>query len=245
MCISLWKNTKDLKFEVEFEPVTGAYRLDDEVKVIGKAKAYSGANIDGADVKYRVVRKAILPYWWYYWRPNFQSAPEMEIANGIAQTDTEGKFEVDFTAIPDPGFKKEDFATFTYTVYADVTDINGETQSSSTSVTVGFQAIKLGTNISDEVNRSYEPPKWVISANNLSGQPENTKGNLTIHKLKSPAQAYRNRRWDKPDKFIYAESEWHKLFPNDVYKDENNFYSWEKEKKIVSFLLIQNKKKTL
>ncbi|HXC05236.1 MAG TPA: MG2 domain-containing protein, partial [Bacteroidia bacterium] len=54
------------KFEVSVKPVTGTYRLDDTVTVSGVAKAYSGANIDGAQVKYRVVRDASFPYWFYW-----------------------------------------------------------------------------------------------------------------------------------------------------------------------------------
>ncbi|MDX2305122.1 MAG: alpha-2-macroglobulin family protein [Microscillaceae bacterium] len=232
------------KFEVTFEPVTGSYRLNDEVKVTLQAKAFSGANIDGADVKYRVVRRAIMPYWWYYWRPNFQSSPEMEITNGTAQTDANGKFEVKFQAIPDPSFKKEDFTTFSYTVYVDITDINGETQSNNTSVSVGFQALELGTNLGDEIDRS-KGPKWTLYANNLSGQPEKAQGTLTITKLKSPTQAYRSRRWEQPDKFIYAESQWHQLFPYDLYKNENNFAQWEKEKTVLELKFDTEKSKDI
>ena len=55
------------KFAVEFEKVKGTYRLGDQIKIKGFARAFSGANIDNADVKYRVVRNARYPYWWGQW----------------------------------------------------------------------------------------------------------------------------------------------------------------------------------
>ena len=45
------------KFYVEYEPIKGTYKVNDKIKVTGIAKAYAGNNIDGATVKYRVVRQ--------------------------------------------------------------------------------------------------------------------------------------------------------------------------------------------
>ncbi len=52
------------KFFTEIEKPKGTYRLNDSIKVTGTAKAYAGNNIDGAKVKYRVVRKVRYPIWW-------------------------------------------------------------------------------------------------------------------------------------------------------------------------------------
>ena len=45
------------KFYVDYEPIKGTYKVNDKIKVTGIAKAYAGNNIDGAMVKYRVVRQ--------------------------------------------------------------------------------------------------------------------------------------------------------------------------------------------
>ncbi|MCH5688102.1 hypothetical protein LWM68_29895 [Niabella sp. W65] len=50
------------KFFVDFEKVKDAYKVNEDVKITGYAKAYAGNNIDGAKVKYRVVREARFPY---------------------------------------------------------------------------------------------------------------------------------------------------------------------------------------
>ncbi len=49
------------KFFVEFDSLKGSYALNQEVNIKVFAKAYAGNNIDGAAVKYRVVRRAEVP----------------------------------------------------------------------------------------------------------------------------------------------------------------------------------------
>ena len=60
----------------------------------------------------------------------------MEIAHGEIKTDKNGKFEIEFTAIPDLTIDKKFDPVFDYRVYADVTDINGETRSGESLVSV-------------------------------------------------------------------------------------------------------------
>ncbi|NJK83108.1 MAG: hypothetical protein HC912_04095 [Saprospiraceae bacterium] len=129
-------------FEVKFEPIKEAYRLEDLVKVNGSAQALAGNNIDGAKVQYRVVREMRYPWlpWWRGYR--FPSAgASMEITNGTTTTDANGQFLIEFKAIPDYSADAENKPEYYYTVYADVTDIAGETRSSQTSVTVGYIAL--------------------------------------------------------------------------------------------------------
>ncbi|MGB3948669.1 MAG: MG2 domain-containing protein, partial [Bacteroidia bacterium] len=83
------------KFEVSFNPVEGSYRLNEKIKVEGLAKAFSGAMIDGAEVKYRVVRNASFPSWWYWWRGYYPQSAQMEITNGVTKSNDTGSFFVD------------------------------------------------------------------------------------------------------------------------------------------------------
>jgi hypothetical protein len=76
------------------------------------------------------------------------ASPQMEIANGVTTTDENGKFVVDFQAIPDLSVDRASDPTFNYTVYADVTDINGETHSSSTTIAVAYKSL-AGRHIDD------------------------------------------------------------------------------------------------
>jgi hypothetical protein len=224
------------KFEVKFDPVQGSYRLGELVKTEGKANAYSGAAIDGAVVHYRIVRQARFPYWWWCWYGYYPSSPEMEIANGELQTNEEGKFSIEFKAIPDESINPKSEPVFNYIIYADVTDINGETHTGQSIVNVGYKALELAVNIDDmdlSVADSVKQ-KFEISTTNLAGQFEPATGTITIWKLKGPAKAYRERMWERPDNHIFTEKEFHTLFPQDQYYDENNFFRWDKEKEALS-----------
>jgi uncharacterized protein YfaS (alpha-2-macroglobulin family) len=235
------------KFEVTFEPTKGTFRLNEEITAKGKAKAYSGANIDGADVKYRVVRQARFPWWWYYWRGSYPVSPEMEITNGVAKTNENGEIEVKFKAIPDPNVSKESSPTFIYTVYADVTDLNGETRSGSTGIAVAYQALQVGiTNMPERVDLT-DKPELEINTTNLAGEFIPAKGTITIHRLQTPKQYFTPRKWGRPDKFLYSEADWRKSFPTRVYQDENNRYAWAKESEALKteFDTEKNKKLTL
>ncbi|MBA3706011.1 MAG: hypothetical protein H0W84_08970, partial [Bacteroidetes bacterium] len=218
------------KFEVTFNPVMGSYRLNENIKVNGVAQAYSGAKIDGAAVKYRVIRNASFRNW-YYWKGNYPTSGTMEITNGITSTNDTGAFFVDFKAIPDLSIPKSYAPNYSFTVFADVTDINGETHSSQTNVNVAYTALNLSIDIPEMLE--IESKKSVgISTTNMSGQFEKAEGKVEIYKLKEPEQTYRKRLWDQPDKYIMSETEFKKAFPNDEYKDENNMYKWLRGEKV-------------
>ncbi|MBC7694772.1 MAG: hypothetical protein H7141_04915 [Burkholderiales bacterium] len=220
------------KFETEFTPVKGSYRLNDEVSVTGTAKAYAGNVIDGASVKYRVVRTVNYPYWYWWYRPYYGASAETEITNGETITNDTGAYIIKFKALPDESVSKTSFATYNYEVSADVTDINGETHSTKTTVRVGYQALQLSVS-SDDIIETNNVKPIRISTTNLNGVDENTKGTFTIYKLKQPQKVFRNRLWEQSDRHSLTQDEYYKIFPNDLYADESNKYKWEKENKIL------------
>ncbi len=219
------------KFETEFKPVTGSYKLNDDVTVTGIAKAYAGNVIDGAKVSYRVVRRVNYPYWYWWYRPYGVSA-ETEITNGETVTNDTGAYMIHFKALPDESVSKKSFATYHYEVSADVTDINGETHSTSSTVVVGYQALQLSVS-SEGIMETGSPKPIHISTTNLNGVDENTKGNFAIYKLKQPQKVFRNRLWQQPDRHSLSQEEYYKTFPNDLYADESNKYKWERENKVL------------
>ncbi len=219
------------KFELKFNPVLGSYRLNENIKVNGIAKAYSGANIDGAEVKYRVVRNASFPYWWYWWRGYYPQSAQMEITNGVTISNDTGAFFVDFKAIPDLSIPKSYEPTYSYTIYADVTDINGETHSSQTYVSAAYTALNLNVSIPTLLEKENKKA-FAIYSTNMSGQFEKAQGKVLIYKLIEPEKTYRARSWTQPDKYIIAKEEFEKSFPKDLYKDENNMYKWKRGEKV-------------
>jgi 5-hydroxyisourate hydrolase-like protein (transthyretin family) len=219
------------KFSVKIDSVKGSYKLNEIVTVKGSATAYAGNVIDNADVKYRVVRTATFPYWWYWWRGYYPSSPQMEIAHGDTTTNEKGEFTVKFKALPDLSVSKKYTPTFTYTVYADVTDITGETRSATKYVMVGYKSLNISVNIPSEVEKS-DKGEYELYATNLNGEKQPATGTVKIYKLKQPDKVYRTRSWDKPDKYTMTKEEYYKAFPYDLYDDENNMYKWEKDIKV-------------
>ncbi len=234
------------KFEVSFGPVKGSFRLEETIQAEGLARAYSGANIDGAIVSYRVVRVARFPFWWWCRWGNYPASAEMEITNGVTQTDAQGKFKISFQAIPDRSVDRASDPIFDYTVYADVTDINGETHSNSTFISVGYKALQVSASISninkDQITSTSK--EISISTTNLAGQFEAAKGKVTIYELKSPERAFRSRHWEQADRTLYTRSQYYQYFPNDMYEDETNKFKWERSKEVFNLNFDTNVKKT-
>jgi uncharacterized protein YfaS (alpha-2-macroglobulin family) len=226
------------KFFVAIEKPKGTYRVNDSIKVTGTAKAYAGNNIDGAAVKYRVVRKVQYPVWWgwgYYSKRGGYFFPsgneEMEITNGTATTDAKGEFHVTFKAIPDESVDKKSQPVFHYEVSADITDINGETKSGETSVAVAYQMLQLNINLPEKV--SVDSLKnLMISSTNLNDIHEKATVNVTIQKVVAPAKIFRERYWDMPDQFVMNKEEYYTIFPYDIYKDEDQPNKWSLGEKV-------------
>jgi len=221
------------KFSVEYERLKGSYRINDTIKISGSAKAYAGNNIDGASVKYRVVRQVRYPYPWLYWRWGNPRSNSQEIVHGEIKTDADGKFNISFAAIADKSVKKELDPVFEYSISADVTDINGETRSGGTTVSVGYKALNLSLSLPYGENLPADSLQHIfIKTENLSGEFEPTKVNVTIYKLKSPDRLIRQRYWQQPDQFVMNKEDYIRYFPNDEYNDETKKETWEKIAKI-------------
>ncbi len=236
------------KFFVEIEKPKGTYRLNDSIKVTGNAKAYAGNTIDGAKVKYRVVRKVRYPIWWeygYYSRGRmgmpFGRSEEMEITNGEATTDAKGEFKINFKALPDESVDKKSQPVFYYEVSADVTDINGETRSGNTSVAVAYQMLQLNI-VMPEKNIADSLKNLKITSTNLNDIFEKANVNVIITKVKSPGKIYRERYWNMPDQFVMSKDEYSNYFPYDVYKDEDKITAWPLGEKVIDFSDSTNEK---
>ncbi|MBC7874349.1 MAG: alpha-2-macroglobulin, partial [Ferruginibacter sp.] len=225
------------KFFVDISKPNGTYRLFDSITVTGTAKAYAGNTVDGAVVKYRVVRKVRFPIWWGwgYGRkimPPGRSTDEMEITNGEAITDAVGAFIITFKALPDESIPKTDQPTFYYEVSADITDINGETRSGETSIAVAYQAIRLNIDIPEKLDRDSLKNLKIRSVN-INEIFDKALVQVTIHKAISPGKIFRGRYWEIPDQFVMGKDEYYSHFPYDVYKDEDQPNKWPLGEKLL------------
>ncbi len=222
------------KFEVKMLPFDGDYMLNDDVSIKGNAITYSGAALSDVNVKYRITRT---PSWrgWWYWG---YSSTTVEIANGEIKTDAKGVFKIDFKALPDLSYPESEFTYFRYQIYADVTDINGETQSTSSSLSVGYRTLQVSLSIPSLINKN--DPKYTdkktnkinINTQNLNYLFVPAKGDIKIFELKDTPKAFRTRYWAQPDKPSYTKEEWYKQFPGNIYKNENNIKELDKGKPV-------------
>jgi len=221
------------RFYVEYEKLKGTYKVNDSIQVNGSAKAYAGNNIDGAIVKYRVVREARFIYPWLYWRWGIPQGSNMEITNGTVNTNAAGEFSMSFKAIPDLTVKKDFNPIFDYKVIADITDINGETRSNETIIPVSYQALQLKIGLSSGEMISIDSFKNIsVTTQNLIGEFEPAKVHITISRLHSPERLIRKRYWQQPDLFVLSEEAFANAFPHDEYVNETDYRNWPKTEKI-------------
>ena len=216
------------KFYVDYDKLSGSYRVGDSIRVTGYAKAYAGNGIDGATVVYRVTRRARFRYNWMFWR-RVMPYSFAEIQHGEIKTDGQGKFHLTFFALPDEQVSPDTKPEYDYEVSADVTDINGETRSGHMGIVAGYTVLQLGIDLPLGAELPADSLRKVaVSMSNLSGEPVSGTVSLTVTPLKAPQRLVRERLWDAPDRYVLSEKSFLDSFPHDEYREETKKESWDK-----------------
>lgn len=214
-------------FYVQLEKPKGTYKLNDTLTVTGVAKSYAGNTIDGASIKYSVKRKGRFLYPWLWYRGSRPGSAEISITFGEALTDAAGKFTIKFAALPDVSVAKEMLPVFDYVVDADVTDIAGETRSSSTIISAGYHSLNI--KITAKETAEADSVKSIsVRTTNIAGDKEPATVKVQIYSLQQPQQLIRRRYWNEPDQFIYNKEEYKQYFPHDEYSNESDKAHWPK-----------------
>jgi len=232
------------KFKSEFQPITETYKVNDSITVKGTAIAFAGSNITDAKVVYRVKRNVRFPGWYYWRRPYFNSEAQ-EITFGDTKTNAKGEFVITFKAIPDESVSKDNLPVFNYEVTADVTDINGETRSTSTIVTVGYHAMTLNIVAPQKIDKETKEIELTLTSQNLNGEFVPAKGELKIYKLNAPDRVLRTRPWQAPDYQTLSKGEFIKLFPHEPYDNEGQLTNWPKGEEVYSTSFDTENAKTI
>ncbi|MBI3192613.1 MAG: hypothetical protein HYZ36_08105, partial [Pedosphaera parvula] len=208
------------KFQVTLDAPKTAAKLNEKVELTGHAMGYTGAAVDSAKVKWRVVREVRWPYWWgwyHSWRMRHVSASQ-EIAHGIATTETDGTFKLEFAAKPDPRVSEKDEASFSFSISADVTDSAGETRPAQRGIHVGFTAL-TATLSAEDWQIEEAPVELRVRTTTLDGEPQVTEGTVKVHRLKQPDRVHRPymreisdyRPGPTPEKPDLSDPEWWEL----------------------------------
>ncbi|WP_179319237.1 alpha-2-macroglobulin family protein [Winogradskyella helgolandensis] len=232
------------KFKSDFQPVTETYKVNDSITVNGTAIAFASSNITDAKVVYRVKRHINFPSWFYWRRPYFNMEAQ-EITFGETKTNAKGEFEITFKALPDDSVSKDNLPVFNYEITADVTDINGETRSTSTNVYIGYHALTLHIDAPQIIDKTQKEIEFSLASLNLNGQFAPAKGELKIYKLKAPDRVLRTRPWQAPDHQMLSKDEFKNLFPHEAYDNEGQLINWTKGDEVFSTEFDTEKEKTI
>lgn len=219
---SRWFSVEEYKrprFAVKILPAAGEYRLNDSITITGNAQAFAGSTVDGAKVSYRITRGCYFPYWGWY-RGSYPHVANVQVDYGSIETDEKGDFSIRFKAKDDPSIKASYKPTYTYTIHVDVTDINGETRSSSGYVSVGYNCLNLKLGIPDSYDKQ-DKSKFKITSTNLNGVDLVSKGNITIQRVDESKRKLLSSLWARPDIQTFSQEEFNRDFPLEEFgKDE-------------------------
>jgi Bacterial Alpha-2-macroglobulin MG10 domain/Alpha-2-macroglobulin family/MG2 domain len=210
------------RFEVSFAPFKDTYRLDDVVSTTITAQNLAGFPTANAEVKWRVVRNANIYLWWRSF-PIGSPTPEQEIAYGTGITDENGQLKIQFNATSPE--KTDENSQFTFTLTADVSAIDGEMRSASTSVGIGVKSLNLNWELADQIH--LDSVKVLnLTALNLDGKAVSTAATVQVQALKSPNNLLLSRLWTEPDVWVMDEATYKANFPNHPYKKEADPTTW-------------------
>lgn len=225
------------RFFAAIDSLKGEYHLNQEVDLSGTAETYAGSKVDGAAFTYRVVRTVRFPFYWarYQWGGRYfpQQTEEMEIANGSGQTDASGRFNIRFKTLADPGIDRRTLPVFTYRIYVDVTDLNGETRSTHASLQAGYRSLQIIASV-DPQSKASALDTLRVTTQNLNGLFVPATLQVQVAALKFPGKIYRERLWEQPDQYVLSEAEFRKYFPDDEYQSEGDYQNWEAESPVFS-----------
>jgi TonB-dependent SusC/RagA subfamily outer membrane receptor len=221
--------------------LTGTFKLNDTIKVAGNAIAYNGSKVSKAKVAYTVKREVRYPRWHYREFNNNNSEPE-EISNGEVETNEQGEFIIPFKAIANTKISRDSKPVFSFLISVDVTDLNGETRSSSSQVKVGYHSMVATVKGPVQIDLQKPIANLTVVTENLNGQFLPAKGNIKVYKLQGPVSPVRKRPWPAPDYPIISKNEFEILFPNETYGDDvGNPLEWKKGK-LVKEIFFDTKK---
>jgi hypothetical protein len=221
------------RFYVSFDRFKGSYRIGDSIRVHGKAMAYTGNNLDGASVKYRITR--LVRYSLWSWEGLQESGQEggQEIAHGELKTDGNGEFSIVYSATADRSIPVVSGPRFDYRITADVTDINGETRSGSTKITAGYTVLDLTIGLEQDGAMLEDSMRSVrVNVANLSGETVTAAVHVAAYPLEAPDRLIRDPLWGAvPDRWVMTEQAFQDSFPHDPYRDELKKERWVRGEK--------------
>lgn len=162
-------------FAVEFLPLKEEVRFGENVYLHGTVRTFSGANLAGSTVNYRIVRRPLWPRFGLY-------AGQTQVAEGNTTVGSDGTFTLSFRPEPENGEPDSPNLFYRYEVIAQATNSAGETQEGNFFFSVGNRSLILSSDISDKFDKTGTKP-LIIRATNLNNQEATVQGSYTLSLL--------------------------------------------------------------
>lgn len=211
-------------FEIVFDKANQKYKLNDSVKVQGKATSFAGYAVSNAKVSYKVYRTAIYDYSLNYAQSmaiyGSQAFDRTQIAIGKTSTKIDGKFEFSYLAKA-----TNDKINYSFFIEAEITDINGETRTKTTALNVGKKDIKLDISASQVIFLGNKPDSISFNVSNLNNEPIKAKVKAEWSLLQSPSRLM-NKSPFQAENYTLSKEEFIKAFPTDDYDNELEVSKW-------------------
>ncbi|MBI5446401.1 MAG: hypothetical protein HY900_34950, partial [Deltaproteobacteria bacterium] len=142
--------------------------------------------VAAGNVKWRVTRETVRPWWWSFWGWG-SPAKAQTVATGATSLGADGTFTVAFTPEAGEAAGKDKELTWRYVVSADVVDEGGETRSATRSVRLGFVTVEARVGFATGFAREKEAASATITRSSLDGAPRAGKGSWRLIRLVPPA----------------------------------------------------------
>ena len=215
------------KFEVTFDPITEEYKYGQTIELKGKAMMFSGVALSNATVNYEIKKQNIRwRYFWWYPRGNDNENSIL----GEVKTNDKGEFVIQLDLKKDE--KLEGIQVDNYEINASVTDINGETQSSTENVKVASVSHYIKT---DDIKDTFtdEPLKIKVETKNYNDQNLKKSYQVKLSKLQPTERIYRtNFETQIQDLPKFSKAEFIQKFPHDYFSKEEQ--EWKTQSVILN-----------
>lgn len=220
------------KFEVTFEPIKSEYKYGDIIELKGNAMMFSGVPLSNATVNYEIKKQNIRwRYFWWYPRGNDNENSIL----GDVKTNDKGEFTIKIDLKKDETL--EGIQVDNYEINASVTDINGETQSSTENIKVASVSHYITV---DDIKDTFtdEAVKIKVETKNYNDQNLKKSYQVKFSKLIPEKRILRNNfEQEIQDLPKISKQEFIQKFPYD-------YFSKEEKEPVVQSVLLNGAQKT-
>lgn len=212
-------------FEIVPAEIARTYMINDSVQITGKVGTYAGGAVSGASLKYTISRtlsSANLPFE----KLRGLRGEAQILERGEVQTESTGRFEINFKAIADPSVDIETKPLYHFNIEMEVTDVTGETQQASQPLFVREGGYHIGIR-TGKINLRQQNASIRVTAYDANQSPQTITGLFELIKLRPPSRPKRKAPWTSPEQPGFSREEHDKLFPNYPFTSEAEKSDWE------------------